>query len=247
MMKPIFSTSLDDAEGFLVSKLQDLMPLLTARFRGIAAVITDETDQRALDTFREAGALIDRVKADLDSIGSHRRRSIELALEVGGEGHVFRADLDHLLRWIEQDPAELDATLNLIQQADCTVIGRGPGSSAALPERLKATETIVNHVFGLITSYQWDVMMGVRGLSRAAAALIAEESGVDTVGNDVEWPLLCRSRDLSLNYIEAEGLTYKTDEDYALNRDDRLDEVPREWAFRVLIANQQIDAMRSYM
>jgi hypothetical protein len=90
-------------------------------------------------------------------------------------------------------------------------------------------------------------MMGVRGLSRAAAALIAEESGVDTVGNDVEWPLLCRSRDLSLNYIEAEGLTYKTDEDYALNRDDRLDEVPREWAFRVLIANQQIDAMRSYM
>jgi len=38
-----------------------------------------------------------------------------------------------------------------------------------------------------------------------------------------------------------------TEEDYALDRSDALDASPEEWAFRVLIANQQIDAMRPYM
>lgn len=245
--KPMFSTSVDDSEGHLVGKLLELMPVLVSRFQGVAAVITDETDERVLNVFQEAGAAIDRARADLDSIGAHRRRALQLALETSEEGHVLRTDLDHLLRWVEQDPAELDAVLKRIEGSDCTVIGRGPVSTDSLPERLKATESIVNRVYGLVTGHCWDVMMGARGLSRAAAALICNESSVNTVGNDVEWPLLCRRGGLSLDYVEAEGLTYKTDEDYAFDREDGHDDVPAEWAFRVLIAQQQMEAMRACM
>lgn len=157
------------------------------------------------------------------------------------------ADLDHLLRWVETDAGELDDVLDAIPDADCTVIGRGPAAWAALPQRLAQTEAIVNHTFMLITGHRWDLMMAARGLSRRAAQLIVDTCTVDTAGNDVSWPLLCERASLSMAYLEVNGLTYRTDRDWAEDRPDRSDDDPVAWAMRVRLASQCMDAMMPYM
>ncbi len=89
--------------------------------------------------------------------------------------------------------------------------------------------------------------MAARGLSRAAVRLIVNESKVNTIGNDVDWPLLCRKNGLALDYLEAEGLTYRTDFDYAHDREDSQDQLPEAWALRMRLAYQHVAAMQPYM
>jgi hypothetical protein len=156
-------------------------------------------------------------------------------------------DFDHVLRWIENDAPELDRLLEATAEYDCAVIGRGPRSLAAVPERLASTEAIVNHVCRLMTGRSWDVMMAAQSFSRRAAEAIVADCTVDTVGNDVAWPLFCETLGLSIGYVQAEGLTYRTNVDYASDLVDARDGDPRAWAARVLLAAQQIDAMLPYM
>ena len=246
-MKPFFATSIADSQGDITAKLQSLLPQLLDRFQGISALVTSDTDSRILNMLQDANAFLDQAESNVDAIGLHRRKSIELVLENSEKGHIFRSDLDHLLRWVEQNPEELDLALEKIEASDFTVIGRGPNSFDALPKRLKETEKVINHIFFLITKQKWDVLMGASGLSRTAAELITKKGIINTAGNDVEWPLLCRKHGLLLNYIEAEGLTYKTEYDYANNLADSLDRMPEAWAFRVKLAYQQVVAMQPYM
>jgi hypothetical protein len=156
-------------------------------------------------------------------------------------------DFDHLLRWIEKDASELDRVLAATAGYDCAVIGRGPRSLAALPERLASTEAIVNRIYRLMTGHPWDVMMAARSFSRRAAGAIVEGCSVDSIGNDVAWPLFCEARGLSVGYAEAEGLTYRTNADYASDLADARDGAPRAWAERVLLAAQHVEAMLPYM
>ncbi len=246
-MKPLFATSIADSQGDLINKLEKLLPLVLDRFEGIAVLATTNTDDRILKVLHDAQAFIDRAESDIDSIGLHRRQSVKLAMENSRNGHILYADADHILRWVEQDPRELDLVLARIKGSDCTVVGRGPKSFEALPKRLKETEKIVNHIFSLITGQRWDLMMAVRGLSRVAAELIVNESEVNTIGNDVDWPLLCKKNGLILDYIEAEGLTYKTEFDYANDLDDSQDQIPEAWALRVKLAYQHVVAMGPYI
>jgi hypothetical protein len=161
-------------------------------------------------------------------------------------GHILYLDLDHALRWLENDAEEMDAAVQRIQRSDCTVIGRGPRSMATLPRRLTMTEGVVNEIFRLVSGLSWDVMMAARGLSRRAAEAIVEDCDVDTIGNDCAWPLFCQSRGFTLDYLEANGLTYRTNPDYAADVDDRHDENPMAWALRVNLAAQQVEAMLPY-
>mgnify|MGYP003323754214 CR=1 FL=1 len=80
----------------------------------------------------------------------------------------------------------------------------------------------------------------------AAATLIVTQSQVQTAGNDVDWPLLCVKHGLSMNYVEAEGLTYQTNRVYAADIEDNEDQDLGTWALRVKLANQQIEAMQAY-
>ena len=246
-MKPLFATSIADSQGDLINKLEKLLPLVLYRFEGIAVLATTNTDDRILKILQDAQAFIDRAESDIDSIGLHRRQSVKLAMENSRNGHILYADVDHILRWVEHDPRELEQVLERIKGSDCTVIGRGPNSFGALPKRLKETETIVNHIFSLVTGQRWDLMMAVRGLSRVAAELIVNESEVNTIGNDVDWPLLCRKNGLILDYIEAEGLKYQTEFDYANDLNDSQDQSPEAWALRMKLAYQHVVAMGRYM
>lgn len=245
--KTALALAVHDPPGHLAGKLDALLPGLRERFDPLAVHATATTHGGILKRLESAGSRLATAPADTDAIGRHRREAVALALEGGAGGHVLYLDIDHALRWLENDAAELDAAVRRIQLADCTVIGRGPRSTAALPRRLAATEGVVNEVFRLVSGRPWDVTMAARGLSRRAAETIVGSCGVDTIGNDCAWPLLCRSHGLTLDYLESEGLTYRTNPDYAADAEDHLDEDPKEWALRVELAAQHVEAMRPYM
>lgn len=242
------ASTVADREGHLYGKLLSLSSPVLERFCGVAIVATETTAAALVQLFADLEVPVIRRSGDGDPIGRHRREAIGLALDsFTGAQHIMYCDLDHLLRWIENDPNELDTVLQRAGSVECLVIGRGPKSWEALPRRLAETEAIVNEIYGLMTVRRWDLMMAARLLSRGAAEMIRRHSNVDTVGNDVEWPLLCEARGLSLEYVEAEGLTYKTDGDYARDLEDTLDGDPRAWAERMRYAWQMVEALAPYL
>lgn len=242
-----FATTVADRDGALLPKLEMIMPQITRRFSGISIVATNSTDKRVLGLINGAGARLATVHADPNAIGRHRREAVALALQNAEHGHIFYADLDHVLRWIENRADEFDDVLGAIIGWDCAVVGRGPLSMAALPHRLAMTEAIVNEIFGLITGHSWDLMMAARGFSHRAAELIVDKCDIDTVGNDVAWPLFCRQRGFSLGYVEADGLTYRTNADFTHDIEDAHDRDPRAWVTRMHLACQHVEAMRPYL
>ena len=240
-------TALRDADGELLAKAEQNWPALKRRFGAIAVHLTNDThldwsnflsDQDIPTGFAEPG---------WDFIGLHRRRCLELGLTHTRCERFLYADPDHILRWVERRPEELDRVLEQVGRNDCLVIGRSGASFSAAPERLQATETIINQIFKLTTGHAWDVMMAARGLTRRAAELIVAESTEDTLGNDVAWPLLVRQHGLTLGFMEATGLTYETNTVYARNILDNLDTDPAAWMLRVYTANQHVDAMRPFL
>ncbi len=242
------ATTLEDREGVLASKVEELLPGVVRRFDVVAVQATTATHPRILSQLQEEGGIVlATVERDTNRIGRHRREALRMALAHGKSSRIVYMDFDHLLRWIENDASELDRVLKATVEYDCAVIGRGPRSLAALPERLASTEAIINHVYRLMTGRPWDVMMAARSFSRQAAEAIVEGCSVDSIGNDAAWPLFCEARGLSVGYVEAEGLTYRTNADYASDLVDTRDGDPRAWAERVLVAAKEIEAMLPYM
>lgn len=242
-----FASTLADRHGELVEKLEQLLPLVAARFDTLAVVATDSTDARALASLASVGAHVLIRPPSTDAIGLHRREALALALTHAPGEHILYADLDHILRWLETDPDELDRLMHTAAAFDCFVIGRGPTSWERLPRRLAATESIVNEVYALMTGRKWDLLMAARVLSARAAEEIVTTCRVDTMGNDADWPLRCEAHGMTLGYAEADGLTYRTNRDYAGDLEDSLDHDPHAWAMRVRIVWQCLDAMAPYM
>ena len=246
-MRPILATTVADRKGRLIAKAHALAPAVSELFGGVSAFATTETHPELIRVLHSISAGVERADSDSDLIGRHRRRALGGALSLGMESHILYIDLDHLLRWIENDRQELLATLQLIPNWGCLVIGRSPASQRALPRRLAETESIVNRIYYLSTGRSWDLMMSARGFSFAAARDVVEHSTVDTIGNDVAWPLLCDSLRYAVGYAEADGLTYRTNADYAADSDDMQDHEPLAWAARVTIAYQHVQAMLPYL
>ena len=246
-MRPILATTVADRKGLLITKAKALAPVVSELFSGISSFATTETHPELVRALDSIGASIVRADSDSGLIGRHRRFALRGALSLGDESHILYMDLDHLLRWIENDEQELRSTLQLIPEWDCLVIGRSPASLRALPRRLAETESIVNHIYYLSTGRSWDLMMSARGFSFAAARDVVEHCTVDSIGNDVAWPLLCDSLQYSLGYAEADGLTYRTNADYATDSADMQDDDPLAWAARVAIASQHVQTMLPYL
>jgi len=61
------------------------------------------------------------------------------------------------------------------------------------PRVQRDTEAIVNHVFQVISGYDWDVMAAARGLSRPASEAILDRCFDEEISTDVSWPLCLRS------------------------------------------------------
>ena len=247
MTNQALATTLGDKEGALASKIEQILPRVVRRFEVVAVQATTPTHPRILSQLQVGGIVLATAEPDTNRIGRHRREALRMALAHGSSTRIVYMDFDHLLRWIENDASELDCVLKATAEYDCAVIGRGPHSLAALPERLASTEAIVNHVWRLMTGRPWDVMMAARSFSRRGAEAIVDDCTVDSIGNDVAWPLFCEARGLSVGYVQAEGLTYRANVDYASDLVDARDGDPRAWAERILLAAQHIEAMLPYM
>lgn len=129
---------------------------------------------------------------------------------------------------------------------DFLIVGRTPSAFARSPSRLRETESIVNHVYGLMTGREADVMFAVRVLSRAAAEAVVEGCQEDTIANDVEWPLFAERMGFSVGYVAAEGLDYRINPDFDQSSDSR-DLDPLAWIERVEIGLQHLQVMRRFV
>jgi hypothetical protein len=80
-------------------------------------------------------------------------------------------------------------------------------------------------------------------MNRAAARDIVARATAESYGNDVEWPLLAERLGHSVGYIAADGLLYRTIEQFA-DDGDSYDGDPRQWLRRIEMAAEQARVMR---
>jgi hypothetical protein len=149
-----------------------------------------------------------------------------------------------VLRWVEHEPAELDAILSRPIDLDVVVFGRTPEGLASSPERLRRTESIVNDLFHRLTGCNWDLMISVRLMRREAANCVVHRSTEPTLASDIEWPMMLRRLGFSSGYIAARGLTYETNTAYGEGTPDAGDEDLQAWRFRLELAANHLRVMR---
>lgn len=93
--------------------------------------------------------------------------ALALALETDA-AHIVYSDVDHVLRWASGDPDEVARAMTPSTGDDLTVIGRSPAAFEREPQRLQATEGVVNHAAGLVLGttvtgdQPWDFMIAMR-------------------------------------------------------------------------------------
>jgi hypothetical protein len=170
---------------------------------------------------------------------------VRLALEAP-HPQILYSDFDHALRWIALGSDELRNTLAASPEAALLVVGRSARAFAAEPLRLQETERVVNRIYALMTGHDWDLMAALRRLSREAAELIVTRATVDTIANDVEWPLLAERAGLRLAYAETDSFTYRMMEEFDASADTG-DGEPANWIKRLEYAALHAAAMRAYL
>jgi len=243
-MDVAFASAVHDPVGRLVPAVERLAEPLKTLFSDFAFNVSDRTVPAFAEVAQDLlGAQIVTHPANETTIGKVRREAVSLALP---HETILYSDPDHLLRWIEQDATGLRAVLTGHPDADFVVIGRSAKAMAEAPARLRETERIVNHVHRMMTSNDWDLLFAVRRMSRRTAELIVTESQVDTLANDVEWPLLARQAGLTLGYAESDALIYRTVEEFG-DAADTGDGSPLQWIRRLEFAGQMAGAMRRFL
>lgn len=220
--------------------------LLRELFAGIAINVTHSTHSDVVSVMRDRlGAQVIVHPQNEATIGRARRDAVRLALEFAAPTILY-CDFDHLLRWAEANPEELRATLEAQPEAAFLVIGRSVKAFAAEPKRLQETEILVNRVYTAMTGRDWDLMFAVRRISRAAAEQIVRSAKEDSIANDVEWPLLAERAGFRLGYAAADGLTYRTMEEFGAPADSG-DARAENWIKRIELAALHASAMRPYL
>lgn len=241
-----FATILHDTEARLVEPIAAAAPALRGLFAGFAVSLTEATDARVATILADAlGARITWHPTGEAIIGQARRSAVGLALECGTE-RVLYSDLDHILRWIDTHPAEMADVLAAQPDAQLLIIGRTERAMAAVPKRLRDTETPINRTYELMTGRNADLLFAVRRMDRAAASDIVAHSRVDSIANDVDWPLLAERLGHRIGYAEAHGLYYRTIDEYGAAADS-YDLEPLQWIRRIEIAAEMARAMRPYL
>ncbi|GAB3747373.1 hypothetical protein [Microlunatus parietis] len=240
--RAVLAATVHDRGGNLLEGLRRLATPLREVFAGFGVLATTRTAP-AVVSFLEVdlGANVVRDRPSDEHVGAHRREAVRLALEFK-PSIVLYSDLDHVMRWIEADRAELEQHLEVLP-ADFLVIGRTEDARSACPRRLRLTEAIVNHIYELTTGRAWDLMFAFRAMSPAAALAIVEHGTENSIASDIEWPMLAEQRGLSIAYREANGLSYRIVEDFD-DEADRHDTDPIAWVTRVEIANRHAQALK---
>lgn len=245
-MTTAFATILHDPEALLAEPIKAAAPALAAIFAGVAVSLTDAThpsiERIMLDVL---GARVMRHPTGEEFIGLGRRSAVGLALELGTE-RILYADPDHMLHWLAANTRELKNVLTVQPETGFLIVGRSARAFAAVPQRLQQTEGPINRAYELLTGRRADLLSAVRRLDRATARDIVAHSRVDSLANDVAWPLLAEQLGHAVGYLEADGLLYRTIEEFAAPADG-YDLDPLQWIRRIEIAAEMAKAMRPYL
>jgi len=249
-----------DPEGRMYPQIQRALPVLRRVFGGLAIRASHRAYKPSLDLWAKAGAAIAQGSPDQAverfKLGQARRDAVALALTLDC-AHLFYCDGDRILHWAERYPEELAEVARRVIEFDFTVLGRTPRAFDSHPRIQRDTESIVNHVFALVSGRAWDVTAAARGLARRAADLILAGCPDEEVSTDVTWTLFLKRRgNLSLGYIETEGLEFETADRYADQVAQaggmaqwmaQLDSSPRNWAHRLDMARVEVEGMFPYL
>jgi hypothetical protein len=246
MDKVALAATIHDPDARLVPAITRAAALLRNAFAGIALNVTDATPAGVIDAAAELldARVITHPQGEA-TIGRSRRDAVGLALQFPVPAILY-CDFDHVIRWAEGSFAEMRAALVAQPGVDCLVIGRAGSAFESEPERLRETERLINRAYTLMTGRDWDLMFAIRRLSRPAAQAIVRESREDSIANDVEWPLLAERLGLSLGYVAADGLYYRTMDGFDAPTDTE-DGDALQWIRRIEIAAVQASAMRPFL
>lgn len=239
----VLGATLHDPVGRLAGAIARLAGPLREVFPAIALNISDATTPEVIAAARLLGGKVMIHAAGEAIIGKARRDAVALAADGRP---VLYADFDHMLRWVEFGRDDLCAVLAAVPEVDCLVVGRSDQAQTAEPRRLRETEALVNHAHALLTGDHWDLMFAIRRLSPAAVKLVVEQSQVDTLANDVEWPLLVRQAGLVTGYAQSDALFYRTVEEFG-DAADSGDDEPLQWIRRLEFAALHASAMRRFL
>jgi hypothetical protein len=241
-----FATVLHDPDALLATPFEAAAAQLRAIFAGIAVSLTEATHPFVERVMVEAlRAKVRRHPTGEEHIGLGRRSAVALALECAA-GQILYADPDHMLHWLRDDPDELRSVLSAPPDVGFLIVGRSPKAFAAVPERLQQTEAPINRAYELATGRRADLLAAVRRLSSNAARDIVAHVKADSYGNDVEWPLLAERLGHKVGYFAADGLKYRTIEEFGAAADG-LDHDPLQWLRRVEMAAEQARVMRQLL
>jgi glycerophosphoryl diester phosphodiesterase len=251
--------TLHDPDGRLYTQLQQTLPLLRELFAQMAVNATPETDGRVLTPFAEQGAIVEQQerpeREGILLLGAVRRGVVATALQSGAP-FVFYCDGDRLLHWADRYPHELTQVVAQIPAHGFTIFGRTPRAFQTHPRIQRDTERIINHVFAVTSGQTWDITAAARGMSRDAARAIVEGCPDDSIGVDAAWPLFIQSLgEFSMAHVETEGLEFETADRYVPEIERAgglgawmavLDTDPQQWAFRLRLAQLEIQSMTRY-
>jgi len=259
-MNITLSITYHDPNGKLYSQIERTLPAVLNIFSGLAVQGSRQANEKSLARFESAGALV-KVDSDIQphlgpQIGRTRRNALALALKFNSP-FAMHCDGDRIMHWVENYPQELTAIVARIPEHDFTLFGRTPRAWDTHPRIQRDTEAIVNHVFHVKTGWEWDVMIGARGMSQRAAQTIVTGCLDNEISVDVTWPLYLRSLgDFSLAYIPTEGLEFETQNRYAVEIDAaggqtawlaELDTDIDKWLHRVDYIRQDLAANQTYL
>jgi len=245
-MTTAFATVLHDPEALLEGPLAAAASKLANVFAGVAVSLTEATHPAIPRLMTDIlGARVGYHPTGEEYIGLGRRRAVALALHLDVERIIY-ADPDHMLHWLNDEPDELRAVLSAQPETAFLIVGRSARAFAAVPQRLQLTEAPINRAYELATGRRADLLSAVRRFDIASARDIAAKSTIDSFANDVEWPLLAERLGHAVGYIEADGLRYRTIEQFDAAADG-YDEDPLQWLRRIEMAAVQARAMRDLL
>jgi len=139
-----------------------------------------------------------------------------------------------------------------MQTSDCLVIARTEGAFATHPLAQQQTERLSNQVCSWLLGWSLDLSAGSKAFSRKAVEFLLRNSPPGNVmGTDSEWVILLERGGFRIEATEVDGLDWETADrslDHAADTAtqkriaDEYDADPKNWAFRVQVAQDIIDA-----
>jgi hypothetical protein len=249
-----------DPRGRLCDQIERVLPILSSTFDGLAIRASHAASERALALLSSTNAVVQRERSDQATeppkLGKARREAIALALQWDAPS-VMYCDGDRVLHWADQYPEELAQVTQRLSECDFTVLGRTDRAFSSHPRVQRDPETIINHVFQLVSDKSWDVTAGARGLSRRAVAAILDGCLDEDLSTDVSWPLFLRSvGGFSFGYVATEGLEFETPDRYGEEIEaaggrrewlEQFDSDLHHWVHRLHMACGHVAAMIPYV